>query len=63
MNASFTEDEGVMREKDGNKGTVVIVVRNQEQIDLHKDNSNMGGKSDDLNVILEAKRKRIETEK
>lgn len=46
-----------MREKEGDRGTVVTVTRNQEQINMESEDLNLDSNSEELNVILETKRK------
>lgn len=58
--ARFTESAGIVREKEADKGTVVVTARHQEQTDMERDHLNLGRNPEESNVVLEAKRKRIE---
>lgn len=58
--ARFEEIEGVVREMDGDKGTVMITARYQEENEDSITNSNISGNQDKSNVVIDTKRKRVD---
>lgn len=56
----FTEMTGVVREKGGEKYGVIVTPRNQETIEKEGNNINLGENPNQINVIMETKRKRME---
>lgn len=59
----FTERDGVVREIRGDRGAVTILSRDEGDIDKDGDNSNLNGMPDKENIILEAKRRRKDTDR
>lgn len=56
----FAENAGIVRENGGDKGSVMITTRNQEQIIMEGGNLNLNEELEEGNIILENKRKRID---
>lgn len=58
--ARFEEIAGIMREKGGDTGTVVVIARNQETRKETNTASDLSGNLENLNVIVDPKRRRME---
>ncbi|KAL8126012.1 hypothetical protein AgCh_013345 [Apium graveolens] len=58
--ARFHESDGVVREKSGDKFAVVITPRNQEGIDKERNNLNLSGNFENVDTVLDSKRKRVD---
>lgn len=57
--ARFEEQEGIVREKGGDKGAVIVTARNQERCEEPGKEMILGGNVNNLNVVLDPKRRRI----
>lgn len=56
----FEEVTGVMREKGGDKGAIMVTTRNQEIIKGTDTESTLSGNVENLNVVLDTKRRHTE---
>lgn len=55
--ARFVEKEGIIREKIGDQGAVVVTSRNQEKFEEFQKDLNL---ADNRDIIVDTKRKRVE---
>ncbi|WOG99984.1 hypothetical protein DCAR_0519340 [Daucus carota subsp. sativus] len=60
--ARFTEIAGVVREKSGETGAILVTPQNPETVAKEGDILNLGDNQDKISLVLEAKRKRTELE-